>query len=66
MELQHPSKAGLQNAVLYMRTEAVALWNYLNKMASANDFAIVISGVATQPPQERERSVGVTTPTGSA
>ena len=33
MKLQHPKKAGLQNAMLYMRAEAVKLWKKLDDAA---------------------------------
>ena len=31
MELQHPGMAGLVKAMLYMRPDAVDLWNYLDE-----------------------------------
>ena len=44
MQLQHPDKAQLQNAMLYMRPEAVRLWDKLDDSASNEEFALAISG----------------------
>ena len=44
MQLQHPDKARLQNTMLYMRPEAVRLWDKLDDHASNEEFALAISG----------------------